>query len=52
MPLGQLWPTGPRYSLYTAYVQPIYRVLFVWQIPVVWYKIPVAWYKIPVVWYR
>ena len=21
--LGQLWPTGPIYSLYTAYMQPI-----------------------------
>ena len=24
VPLGQLWPTGPIYSLYTAYIQPIY----------------------------
>ena len=26
MPLGQLWPTGPIYSLYTAYIQPIYSL--------------------------
>ena len=23
VPRGQLWPTGPIYSLYTAYIQPI-----------------------------
>ena len=23
MPLGQLWPAGPIYSLYAAYIQPI-----------------------------
>ena len=22
--VGQSWPTGPIYSLYTAYIQPIY----------------------------
>jgi len=24
VPRAQLWPTGPIYSLYTAYIQPIY----------------------------
>jgi hypothetical protein len=26
VPRGQLWPTGPIYSLYTAYIQPIYSL--------------------------
>ena len=26
VPLGHLWPTGPIYSLYAAYIQPIYSL--------------------------
>ena len=33
LPLGQLWPTGPIYSLYTAYTQPIYRVALTTRLP-------------------
>jgi len=26
VPLGQIWPTGPIYSLYSPYMQPIYSL--------------------------
>ena len=34
MPLGQLWPTGPIYSLYTAYIQPIYSLYTAYMQPI------------------
>ena len=34
VPRGQLWPTGPIYSLYTAYIQPIYSLYAVYIQPI------------------